>query len=275
MATTDTEAEGPVATWRYAVPNAVTCTSLVFGLIVIACAKEGDFEAAGWWMVWCVLFDKLDGTFARLLGSTSKFGVQLDSLTDLVVFGVAPATTLYFMADTELLAGWAPYRPALYIALATFVVCASLRLAKFNVLADEGPNIFYGMPTTLAGGTLALLLLIGLHHDLSGLLRALPIIAFVFALMMVSNLPLPKVSRRKSKLADAFQATNLTLSYVFGFMRIFPEYLLAVTVTYAGAGFVWGLWHRDDLRGPGDPGSGSGSGPGGGEAQDLEPQPSS
>ena len=91
----------PVAAWRYVIPNAVTSASLVVGLLVMVAAMDGRFEAAGWLMVMCVLLDKLDGTTARLLGATSKFGVQLDSLADLVVFGVAPAATLHLLARSD------------------------------------------------------------------------------------------------------------------------------------------------------------------------------
>ncbi|NVB41400.1 CDP-alcohol phosphatidyltransferase family protein [Pseudenhygromyxa sp. WMMC2535] len=240
-----------VAKWRYVVPNAVTSASLVIGLMVMLAASQGRFEAAGWLIVACVLLDKLDGTFARLLGATSKFGVQLDSLTDLVVFGVAPAAVilLTIQGTPELAESWAPWSWAMYASLALFVVCANLRLAKFNVMAESGgPAIFFGMPTTLAGGLLGLFLLIGLQYEFDGLLRALPLIALLFAAMMVSNLPLPKVGKRASTAGNVFQAVNLVLCYICGFVRIFPEYLLLVTLGYAGAGFIWGLLHRSELR---------------------------
>lgn len=242
--------QGPVATWRYVVPNAVTSASLVIGLMSMVAAVEGRFEAAGWLIVLCVLLDKLDGTFARLLGATSKFGTQLDSLADLVVFGVTPAGVVLLLAraEADVFAPWSSWQWAMYACLALFVVASSLRLAKFNVLSDsDGPAIFYGMPTTLGGGTIGLLILVGLEHDLEGLLRTLPLVCLVFGLMMVSNLPLPKIGKRESKAANIFLGVNLALSYVCGFARIYPEYLLAVTLTFAVSGFVWGQLHRDEL----------------------------
>lgn len=242
-----------VAAWRYVIPNAVTSASLALGLFVLLAASEGRFLDAGWLMVWCVLLDKMDGTTARLLGATSKFGTQLDSLADLVVFGVAPAGTLMLLsrAEPELFALYGSFGliPA---ALAMFVVCAALRLAKFNVLSeDEGPSVFYGMPTTLGGGLLALMLLIGLEYELSGLLQALPLTAGVFALLMVSNMPLPKIGHDAGTAMKVFQLVTVALAYLFGFMRIFPEYLLGISLFYALAGFGWGLVHRSELRGPG------------------------
>lgn len=243
------QAPAPVATWRYVIPNAITSASLVVGLLVMVAATEGRFTDAGWLIVLCVLLDKLDGTFARLLGATSKFGVQLDSLADLVVFGVAPAMTLLNYADAhpDLYAPWQGWSWVLQGSLALFAVCSALRLAKFNVMSEDGPPVFYGMPTTLAGGLVGLLLLVGMSHELDGLLVAMPIVALVFGLMMVSNLPLPKVGKRGTKLGTYFQALNLVLSYLCGFARVFPEYMLAVAVGYATVGFVWGQLHRNEL----------------------------
>ncbi|MFV8756230.1 CDP-alcohol phosphatidyltransferase family protein [Nannocystaceae bacterium ST9] len=245
----------PVAAWRYVVPNAITSASLAAGLLVMVAAIESRFVDAGWLIVLCVLLDKLDGTFARLLGSTSKFGVQLDSLADLVVFGVAPAVTLFRYADAhiELYADWIGFEWLLQGSLAVFVVCSALRLAKFNVLAEDpkGPQVFLGMPTTLAGGLIGLLLLVGMSHELEGLLVAMPLIALVFGFMMVSNLVLPKIGKRGTKFGFYFQGFNLVLSYVFGFLRIFPEYMLAVAFGYALVGFVWGLIHRSEILGGG------------------------
>lgn len=242
----------PVAAWRYVIPNAVTSLSLVLGLFVLLAASEGRFIDAAWLMVWCVLLDKLDGTTARLLGATSKFGIQLDSLADLVVFGVAPAGTIMLLsrAEPELFAAYGGFGlvPA---AAAMFVVCSALRLAKFNVLAESGgPSVFFGMPTTLAGGLLALFVLIGLQYQLDGLLGSLPIIAACFALLMVSNLPLPKIGHDVGPAMKVFQLVTVVLAYVFGFMRIFPEYLLGISLFYALAGFGWGFLHRSELRSP-------------------------
>ena len=252
----------PVAAWRYVIPNAVTSMSLVLGLFVLLAATEGRFSDAAWLMVWCVLLDKLDGTSARLLGATSKFGVQLDSLADLVVFGVAPAGTLMLLARSEPeVFGFYGSIGLIPMMLALFVVCSALRLAKFNVLSDEGgPGVFFGMPTTLAGGLITLLLLVALQYELDGLLAALPIIAACFALMMVSNFPLPKMGHDTGTPMKVFQVVTVALSYVFGFMRIFPEVLLGISLFYALLGFGWGLLHRSELRG------------GGSAPEDLEPQ---
>lgn len=247
----------PVATWRYVIPNAVTALSLVFGLVTLAVASEGEFELAAWFTIWSVLLDKLDGTLARLLGASSKFGAQLDSLADNVVFGVAPAGTILLLmrARPELFTGWlgdqALSQTSMYIMygmLALFVVCASLRLAKFNVLDEQGgPPVFFGTPSTFAGGVLALLLLVALEHQLDWLLGTLPVFAFVLALLMVSNLVIPKLGHELGRAFKIFTATNLALCYLFGFMRVFPEYLLTVSLLFTGAGMVYGAIYRKQL----------------------------
>jgi CDP-diacylglycerol--serine O-phosphatidyltransferase len=131
------------------------------------------------------------------------------------------------------------------------VICAALRLAKFNVLAEQpkdGPQVFLGMPTTVAGGILGLALLVGMSHELDGLLQALPLITLTFALLMVSNWPLPKLGKRATKAGTYFQAFSLVSCYIFGFARIFPEYILAVALGYASAGFGWGLLYWVEQR---------------------------
>lgn len=247
--TANVEPTKKVARWRYVIPNALTSMSLVLGLGVIAVATEGNFELAGWLTVWCVLLDKLDGTAARMLGASSKFGAELDSLADLVVFGVAPAVTILLLsrAQFELFASWQGFEPAMYAMLALFVVCASLRLAKFNVLVDSGPPVFFGLPTTFTGGILALLMIVGLQRELDVLLQALPLIALAFGLLMVSNLVLPKIGHNTSRLVLGFQFVSVALCYVFGFMRIFPEFLLGISLFFIVMGIGYGLIHRDEL----------------------------
>jgi CDP-diacylglycerol---serine O-phosphatidyltransferase len=263
--TSTAEPAKKVATWRYVIPNALTSMSLVLGLGVIAVASEGKFELAGWLTVWCVLLDKLDGTAARLLGSSSKFGAELDSLADLVVFGVAPAITVLLLsrAEVELFARWQGYEAVLYAMLALFVVCASLRLAKFNVLVGKGPPVFFGLPTTFTGGILALLMIVGLQRELDLLVQMLPLIALGFGLLMVSNLVLPKVGHNTGRPLLVFQFVCVALCYVFGFMRILPEFLLGISVFFLLLGIGYGFLHREELLS---------SKPGDDEDLDLEPQ---
>jgi CDP-diacylglycerol--serine O-phosphatidyltransferase len=248
-----------VPRWRYVVPNAITSLSLLIGVLAIFRATQGQFVDAAWLIVWCILLDKLDGTAARLLGSTSEFGMQLDSLADLVTFGIAPgmlAFTFVWQDPHQYFAWW--HSPmgniTLHAFISLYIVGACLRLAKFNVMSgDGGPKVFYGMPTTYAGGIVSLSLLVAMKFDMVGVIRVMPTIAMVCGFLMVGNLPLPKVTTRTSRGLQVFQITNLTLAYICGFARVYPEYLFVLMSGYGVIGFMWGYVHRHELRPDPDP----------------------
>ena len=107
------------------VPNVLTLLALCAGMTAIRFALSGNFEAAVYAIIVSGAFDGLDGRIARLLKSTSRFGAELDSLSDFVSFGVAPAAVLYIWTMSELHGlGWA--------IVLFFAVCCALRLARFN-----------------------------------------------------------------------------------------------------------------------------------------------
>lgn len=228
--------------WRYFIPNLVTCISLVAGLFSITLAIRGDLESAAWFIVLSVLLDKLDGTVARLVQGTSRFGLQMDSLTDLITFGVAPAVLLLValfghspIARFDL---WPPLREVAYISLFFFVIAATLRLAKFNILSEAcGGEHFFGIPTTLCGGLVAAAFLVALKYPpLTRYVQLLPALMLVLALLMVSRVPLPKVRKGKSLLGNIWVFGNVIAVYSCGLARMFPEYLLAAAAGYLVVG---------------------------------------
>jgi CDP-diacylglycerol--serine O-phosphatidyltransferase len=247
-----------VARWRYIVPNALTCASLTVGLaaIVIALTRQ-DFTETAWLVILSTMLDKLDGTAARALRATSDIGVQLDSFADFVTFGMAPGAMLYAAGQHARALGgptlWAGEAGGLLLAglTAAYVLCACLRLAKFNVLTEnlppDAPKVFYGMPSTFAGGLLAVLYILGDKYDLVAARDALPILAGLLGLLMVSNWPLPKLARRHQPFLDAVQVVTVIGTYTCGIARIFPEYLAFNVVTFAFVGFGWGFIHRKRL----------------------------
>lgn len=242
--------------WRYVAPNAVTAASLLVGLLAIEAAVDHEFMRSAWLVVLCVLLDKLDGTLARLLDASSEFGMELDSLVDFVVFGVAPGFLVLSFVESNpqgIFDTWSAGSGywALRGLVGLFVVCTGLRLAKFNVISEltegDGPKCFFGIPTTLAGGSLSLLLAVGITHELEPILRALPIVAGALALLMVSNLPFPKLVPLQNRWAQGFQLINIVGAYVCGLSRIYPEYLLSLIVFYCAVGLAWGLMHREAI----------------------------
>ncbi|WP_425104558.1 CDP-diacylglycerol--serine O-phosphatidyltransferase [Ancylobacter sp.] len=175
---------------RVLLPNLVTLLALCAGLTGIRMAIEGRLELALGAIVLAAVLDGLDGRLARLLQGTSRFGAELDSLSDFVCFGVAPGLVLYMWGlETLGSVGW--------IAALAFAICAALRLARFNVMLED-PNkpafagdFFTGIPAP-AG---AICVLLPVYLELIGLPRlvASPAVAafycLVMALLMVSKLP--------------------------------------------------------------------------------------
>lgn len=175
---------------RTVIPNALTVLALCAGLTAIRFALEDRFEAAVVAIIVASVFDALDGRVARFLNGTSRFGAELDSLTDFVNFGVAPVIVLYLWSLNEIGGiGW--------IAVLGYAVCCALRLARFNVALEDpdkpawSANFFVGVPAP-AG---ALLVMLPLYLDFIGLpaLRALPLLiavhCFFVAFLMVSQVP--------------------------------------------------------------------------------------
>ncbi len=175
---------------RTLAPNMVTLLALCAGLTAIRMAFEDRYVLAVAAIVFAAVLDGLDGRLARFLKGTSRFGAELDSLSDFVNFGVAPALILYFWDLHNLKsAGW--------IAAMVFAICGSLRLARFNVMIDDpdrpvwAANFFVGIPAP-AGAIVVLLpiyaVFLGVPH--SFFLTWLTLVyTLAIALLMVSRLP--------------------------------------------------------------------------------------
>lgn len=127
-------------------PNFVTLLGLFSGFYSIIATLNGNYVMAAYATLIAFVFDGLDGKIARMLNASSEFGIQLDSLADLISFGVAPALLVY---------KWAlePYGRLGWMAAFLFVACAALRLARFNVQAKRISNKFFvGLPSPAAAG---------------------------------------------------------------------------------------------------------------------------
>lgn len=130
------------------VPSLFTLANLFFGIWSIVLASQGDFYRAGWYVVIAGVLDMLDGRIARMSGTGSRFGAELDSLVDIVSFGVAPAVLMYFLV-------FAKQGPFAWVFCYGYVVCAALRLARYNTQHGEPGGAFTGLPSPAAGMTLA------------------------------------------------------------------------------------------------------------------------
>ncbi len=172
---------------RVLLPNLITLLSLCAGLTAIRLAIEGRLEWALGAIVFAAILDGVDGRLARMLKGQSRFGAELDSLADFVNFGVVPGLILYFWGLNELgSVGW--------IASLVFAICMVLRLARFNVMADDptrpawAGNFFTGVPAP-AG---AIIVMLPIYLSLLGVQR-LTVVALIYTLLvsflLVSTLP--------------------------------------------------------------------------------------
>lgn len=177
----------------FIVPNAITLAGTCLALTGIKYALAGLWEKSVICIIISAIFDGLDGRAARMLKATSNFGEVLDSLSDFVAFGVAPAFILYFWVLNEFGGvGW-------WISL-FFVVCCSLRLARFNTMLDKLPpyadNYFQGIPAP-AGALVALLPMMLSFNQI----MISNIIVFVWVLLigllMVSTIPMFSFKKAK------------------------------------------------------------------------------
>jgi CDP-diacylglycerol---serine O-phosphatidyltransferase len=137
----------------YLLPTTLTMCGMFFGFYSILAALKGNYLHAAWAILISTIFDGLDGWVARLTHSTTKFGIELDSLSDLVAFGVAPAVMLY---------KWAlmPFGRVGWATAFLFMVCGALRLARYNVqMGSTESKAFTGMPIPGAAGVVATLII--------------------------------------------------------------------------------------------------------------------
>lgn len=183
-----------------------TTMNLYLGTMSIFASIGSEFEKAAYCILGAILFDALDGTVARLTKSSSEFGKELDSLCDMVSFGVAPAVLVFMLylpdgfhlpvsARTEsIVSGTGSYMAIVY------VICAALRLARFNTYQAEKRDFFIGLPVPAAGGMLAAFVLFLQyyepsleHHQLGSFaFIALGPTSVILALLMVSSVRYPK-----------------------------------------------------------------------------------
>lgn len=176
---------------RYLAPNLVTLLALCSGVSSIRLAFEGRFELAVGAVIVAVVLDAVDGRLARLLKGSSRFGAELDSLADFVNFGVAPAVLLYTWSLHSLRnLGWV-------VALALAIACA-LRLARFNVTADDPQKpaftkkFFTGTPAPAGAGLAMMPMYLGFLGIIDDPAAAAPFIlpyVLMIAFLMVSQIP--------------------------------------------------------------------------------------
>ncbi|MDR3071056.1 MAG: CDP-diacylglycerol--serine O-phosphatidyltransferase [Endomicrobium sp.] len=219
----------------YIIPSLFTCGNLACGCLSLMSSINGDFQQAAWLLILAIFFDAMDGRIARLMKTTSKFGIQLDSLSDLISFGIAPSIMMYQLVLNSM------GKLGMLIAV-LFVLCSALRLSKFNVKVQDGVvhSFFSGLPTPASAG---LLLSFVLSYELfiadSGqsltfktipivmknmptFFRVMPIVMVMLSLLMVSSIPY--ISFKKVNLSKPKTFRLLVSMILFALLVVaFPQ----------------------------------------------------
>jgi CDP-diacylglycerol---serine O-phosphatidyltransferase len=167
----------------YILPNLFTAGSLFAGFYCMVSTVNGDYKTAALWILASSIFDGLDGKVARLTGTASKFGVEFDSLADVVSFGAAPGLLTYCWALR-------PFGRLGWLAGFLLLVCSALRLARFNVQVETVESRrFVGLPTPAAASMVSATVLLFYHMGWPSSFNrgAILVLIYFLALLMVSN----------------------------------------------------------------------------------------
>lgn len=199
----------------YLLPNFVTTANMFCGFYSVVASTQSDYKTAAWAILAAAVFDLLDGRIARLARATSQFGIEYDSLSDLMSFGMAPA----FLAYEWVLK---PYGRLGWAIAFLFLACGALRLARFNSNVHSVPKgTFQGLPIPMAAGELATFAIFcdALNFE-NGVLVL--IMTAVLSILMVSTLPFPSFKEFNWRSRASFR---ILLAGVFSllFIVVNPE----------------------------------------------------
>ena len=211
------------------IPHIITLTSLSIGFLSIIESCNLNFITASYLMIICLILDSIDGTVARYLNTSSKFGKELDSLSDMIAFGIAPGILIYHFITVEF-----SDQSLAYLAL-LIPICSSLRLANYNTYT-EIHNTFSGLTTPVAALCFLSIPLINeyenneriihlLIHPVSISLLTIIVSILLIAPVKTFGLRLNTLRRDKKKLVFIF--ISISIFYIFSFTG-----LLMIILTY-------------------------------------------
>jgi CDP-diacylglycerol--serine O-phosphatidyltransferase len=222
----------------YVLPNALTLCGMFCGFFAIIQAVDGNYVLAAWAIVVANIFDGLDGWIARLTNTSTRFGVELDSLSDVVAFGVAPAVMMY---------KWAliPFGRLGWAAAFLFAACGALRLARFNVqTGTSSSKAFKGLPIPAAATVIASLVIF-YYEFWQGLPEKhffFPMITIVTSLFMVSTLKFHGLKEIDFREKKPFWLLILFVLILF-FLLVHPQIAIFVfAMIYVSVGVVENVW---------------------------------
>jgi CDP-diacylglycerol--serine O-phosphatidyltransferase len=222
-----------------------------FGILSIFASHNGAFIQAAWFLIGALACDIIDGRIARMTKTTSEFGMQLDSLSDLVSFGVAPAIMMYMLVLNTM--------GKIGVAIAVlFVLCSALRLARFNVLSQSGEvhKHFVGLPTPASAGVIISFVL---SYELLGpaeyalnfktipvlmtlmptFFKVMPIVIVILSFLMVSNIPYLSFKRLKLSKVRTIELFALLIVIII-LVVVYPQNIIFIIFSiYAASGLIF------------------------------------
>jgi len=230
----------------YILPNLVTTANLVCGFLSMVHSVQGEFSKAAWFIIIGAICDSLDGRIARFARATSAFGVQYDSLSDLTSFGIAPGILIFsaYLKDY----------PIGISASALYAVCAALRLARFNVSAEEKDptklqkirkGYFQGLPSPASAGLIVTAVLVQNEFQIlsSDLMKFLALgLGALLGLLMVSNVPFPSFKEVNWRSKGKAWILLIPVIFILCVIQV-PEITLFVTgYAYLFGSLGWAIY---------------------------------
>ncbi len=233
----------------YILPNLLTLSSMFLGFYSIIASLESQYELAAWTIMAATIFDVLDGWVARITHTTTRFGIEIDSLSDVISFGVAPAVLVYTWTLSSFgRVGW--------LGAFFLVACAALRLARFNIqMGSTEKKHFTGLPTPASAMAISTSVLA--YDDIIGILESigLPRLAsvvnddywvlamtFVLAALMVSNITYHSLKEANLKERRPFGILVL-ISAFLAIVAYHPALVLFfVSMSYVAAGIIEAIY---------------------------------
>ena len=227
----------------YILPNLFTAASIFFGVISIISTLNGNFTKAIIFIFLSLVCDGLDGRVARLTNTASKFGVEFDSLADIIAFGVAPAFLFYIVIGKE-------FGRVGSLLTAIYIIFGAIRLARFNVTTGTcDPSVFIGLPIPTAAIWLAVMVGVYLEYSFFMNLQVLYLLAVaVISVLMVSNVRFPSFKKINLKKMN-FYKVLIALVIICSLFYIRPLELTAVlTSGYILYGIVRAIYYFYDRK---------------------------
>jgi CDP-diacylglycerol--serine O-phosphatidyltransferase len=231
----------------YVLPSFLTSLSLLSGFYSIIATLNGEFINAAWAILISGIFDGIDGRVARLTHSTTKFGVEYDSLSDVIAFGVAPGILVYWWA-LKPLGRWG------WLAAFLYVTCGAIRLARFNVQVNTVESkYFQGLPIPAAAALVATVVIFLSHIGIEPQVLQIPLllISYSLAALMVSTVKFNSFKELQLARRKPFNAILILILLIF-FVVSEPQIMLfCLTFAYVFSGptaFVVHLLRKKKVR---------------------------